>query len=227
MYSSHFVRSILYSYRMAYKAKLNARTAVLLIDVLNDLEFPGGEKVLPWAVRLAPPLRLFCTKARRAGFPVIYVNDMFGDWHADRTSILAHCTRRTARGRKTSHTLRPQKSDFFILKPQHSAFFCTPLLPLLQELSVRQLVLAGIATNLCVLITAHDAHMHHFPIVVLSDCCAAESDFDHNVVLTQLQTFFGAQICRSTEVHIPAPHRSNLAKQSRSGSSRKSPASRA
>ena len=93
--------------------------------------------------------------------------------------------------------LKPGHDDYFILKPRHSGFFATSLAPLLEHLQVKRLILSGIATNLCVLFTAHDAHMHRYPIVVLSDCCAAESDFDHNIALSQLERFCAAQICRS------------------------------
>ena len=66
----------------------------------------------------------------------------------------------------------------------------------------QRLILSGISTNLCVLFTAHDAHMHRYPMVVLSDCCAAESDFDHNVALAQLKRFCKAEVCRSPEFRV-------------------------
>lgn len=186
------------------KVRLNRSDAVLVIDVINDLEFSSGDKVLPWAERLVRPLLSFLSKARHRGVPVIYVNDNFGEWSGDKTQVIAHCTRKGARGREVSRQLAPRKSDYVILKPRHSAFFCTPLLPLLENLEVERLVLAGMATNLCVLLTAHDALMHGYPLVVLSDCCAAENDFDHNVVLRQLQSFFDANVCRSTEAVFAA-----------------------
>ena len=175
--------------------------ALLLIDVLNDLEFTGGERVLPWAERLVRPVRSVRAKAHRAGIPVIYVNDNFGLWRGNVRDVYAHCTRKDARGKDVTRALKPAAKDYVVLKPRHSAFFATPLLPLLESLKTRRLLLAGMATNLCVLATAHDASMHRFPIVVLSDCCAAESDFDHNVILAQL----GAIICRSTELASPEP----------------------
>ena len=95
--------------------------------------------------------------------------------------------------------LKPGRNDYFILKPRHSGFFATSLVPLLEDLHIERLILSGISTNLCVLFTAHDAYMHRFPIVVLSDCCAAESDFDHNVALSQLERFCKATICLSTD----------------------------
>ncbi len=176
--------------------------ALLIIDVINDLSFAGGEKVLPWAERLAPRLAAFKMKMARAAIPVIYVNDNFGNWRSNFREVYAHCTRSAARGRSVSRLLKPARSDYFVLKPRHSAFFATSLIPLLEDLEVKRLILAGMATNLCVLFTAHDAHMHRFPIVVLSDCCAAESDFDHNVALEQLKRFCNATICRSTETQF-------------------------
>ena len=185
------------------KAELDAaKDALLIIDVINDLEFPGGDKVLPWAKRLTKPLRALSSKARRLGLPVIYVNDNFGEWHADKEKVYARCTRRGVRGREVARLLKPKKDDYFILKPRHSAFFSTPLVPLLETLKIKRVILTGMATNLCVLITAHDAAMNGYRLVVLSDCCAAENDFDHNVVLGQLKRFFDATICRSDEITI-------------------------
>ena len=173
--------------------------ALLIIDCINDLEFPGGENVLPWAVKFAPRLSRFRGAARRAGVPVIYVNDNFSHWHSSFADVYRHCTRAGARGRELCRRIKPSKRDYFILKPRHSAFFATSLVPLLEDLHVRRVILSGIATNLCVLFSAHDAHMHGYEIVALSDCCAAESNFDHDVALTQLERFCGATICRSDE----------------------------
>ncbi|MBY0398486.1 MAG: cysteine hydrolase, partial [Thermoleophilia bacterium] len=174
--------------------------ALLVVDVLNDLSFAGGERVLPWAERLVRPLLALRARARRLGVPVIYVNDMRGLWRAGWREVLAHATRRGARGRAVAARLRPGRADYVLLKPRHSAFFETPLRSLLTELSVRRVVLTGMATNLCVLATAHDAWMHEYTVVVVSDCCAAETDFDHNVVLKQLECFFHATICRAEEL---------------------------
>lgn len=173
---------------------------MLVIDTINDLAFPGGEEVLPWALQLAKHLVPFRGRARRAGIPVIYVNDNFGHWRSSFAEVFAHCTRPAARGREVSLRLKPGPRDYFILKPRHSAFFATSLVPLLEDLGVKRLILAGIATNLCVLFTAHDAHMHGYALVVLSDCCAAESDSDHNLALDQLERFCGAAICQSAQV---------------------------
>jgi nicotinamidase-related amidase len=173
--------------------------ALLIVDVLNDLEFEGGEKVLPWGLRLTPRLVRFRGQARRAGMPVIYANDNFGNWRSDMHHVVKQASRRGARGRDMARRLAPGPRDYFVVKPKHSAFYATSLVPLLEHLGTKELVLAGIATNLCVLFTAHDAHMHGYKMTVLSDCCAAESDFDHDIALKQLKRFCGARVCLSSE----------------------------
>lgn len=177
-------------------------SALVIIDVINDLEFPGGEHVLPWAQAMAGPLLNVRNSARAAGIPVIYANDNYGHWRSDFNDIVKHCTRPAARGRQVSRKLKPGPDDYFILKPKHSAFFATSMVPLLESLNVRRLILTGIATNLCVLFSAHDAYMHEYEILALSDCCAAESDEDHNIALDQLKRFCGTKVCRSDELDL-------------------------
>lgn len=52
--------------------------ALLMIDVINDLEFEGGDKVLRQALPMAKRLAALAKRARAAGIPVIYANDNFG-----------------------------------------------------------------------------------------------------------------------------------------------------
>jgi nicotinamidase-related amidase len=175
-------------------------TALLIIDVINDLEFPGGEKVLPWALRMVERLGPLARRMRSAGVPVIYVNDNFNHWRSNFRDVYRHCTRKGIRGRPVARALKPEPRDYFVLKPKHSAFFATSLVPLLEHLGTKKLLMAGMATNLCVFFSAHDAHMHEYDITVLSDCCAAESDGDHDLALDQLQRFLGVRVCRADEV---------------------------
>ncbi|GHG96516.1 putative isochorismatase family protein YaaI [Comamonas sp. KCTC 72670] len=188
-------------------------TALLIIDVINDLEFPGGEAVLPWALRMVKRLGPFAASMRRAGVPVIYVNDNFGYWRSNFRDIYTHCTRPGIRGRDVARALKPQPDDYFILKPKHSAFFATSLVPLLDHLGTKKLILAGLATNLCIFFSAHDAHMHEYKLTVLSDCCAAESDEDHDLALSQLQRFLHVHVCRSDQVHPRAKRRRPTARR--------------
>src|SRR5947207_1474717 len=87
--------------------------------------------------------------------PVVYVNDNFGQWRSDAGKLLAHCLRTDCAGKPFVEAVQPDEQDYCVLKPMHSAFFQTPLDLLLQQLGASSIILAGIATNSCILCTAH------------------------------------------------------------------------
>jgi nicotinamidase-related amidase len=87
--------------------------------------------------------------------------------------------------------LRPKPDDYFVLKPQHSGFYGTPLELLLDHLSIHTLILTGFATDLCVLFTANDAHMRGFHLVVPKDCVAANSLKLTNATLNHVRVALG------------------------------------
>ena len=152
------------------------RTALLLIDWINDLEFPGGEKLLKKAKEAAEATARLKEQARAENIPVIYANDNFGRWQSDFRTQVDRCLTEPVRGRPLAELLKPDQEDYFILKPMHSAFFATPIDLLLDRLEVRHLILTGLATNICVLFTAHDAYMRGYTLAVPPDCVAAEDD---------------------------------------------------
>ena len=57
-----------------------AGSALLLIDVINDLDFPGSAPLVERAEAMAPRLAALKQRVAAAGVPVIYVNDNFGQW---------------------------------------------------------------------------------------------------------------------------------------------------
>src|SRR3954452_9112087 len=123
------------------------RLALILIDVINDLEFPGAEGLLEEAIPMAKRLARIKSCAREAGVPVIYANDNFGRWRSDFRAQVNHCLEDGVRGRAVVELLRPQEDDYFVLKPKHSAFFSTALDVLLEDLGSEILILTGIAAN--------------------------------------------------------------------------------
>ena len=149
--------------------------ALLLIDWINDLSFAAGARLLKRALPAANATAALRARARRAGVPVIYCNDNFGRWRSDFRGTLRHCLEDGVRGEPIARQLAPDEEDYFVLKPKHSGFHSTTLEVLLAHLGARTLVLTGIAGDICVLFTAHDAYMRDFRLVVPSDCIASES----------------------------------------------------
>ncbi len=110
-------------------------TALLLIDVINDLAFEGSQALVAQAEPMAARLATLKRRASAAGVPAIYINDNFGQWRSDFRRTVAHCTSRSSPGRRVSRRLRPSSRDYFVLKPKHSGFFDTTLDTLLDDAS--------------------------------------------------------------------------------------------
>src|SRR5690554_6710169 len=131
-------------------------TALIIIDMINDLEFPGGEDILEDALKAAERIAALKRRADAAAIPVIFANDNFGRWRSDFREVIRHCRHPTKRGHPIVDLLNPTPEDYFVLKPRHSAFFATPLELLLRHLGCERLVLCGLTGDMCVQFTACD-----------------------------------------------------------------------
>jgi nicotinamidase-related amidase len=182
----------------------NADVALLLIDVINDLEFDGGETLLTHALPMAAQLARLKRLARQAGIPAVYVNDNFGRWQSDFAKLLAHCMGEGVRGRPLAEQLRPEPDDYFVLKPKHSGFYSTTLDLLLRALKVTTLLLTGLTADVCVLFTANDAYMRDFHLVVPADCVASLQPEENRHALLHMQRVLKADIRPSTALDLQA-----------------------
>jgi nicotinamidase-related amidase len=183
-------------------ARHKSSVALLLVDVINHFEFPDGDRILKHALPIAPRLVRLKSRARRAGIPVIYVNDNFGQWRSDAARLIAYCLQPSAPGKAFVEKIRPDPEDYFVLKPMHSAFFQTPLEALLRYLGASTLILCGLATNSCVICTAHDANMREFQLYVPSDCCAARSVREHRRAIQHIAGIGRTKVIPSTSLRI-------------------------
>lgn len=163
-----------------------ASTALLIIDMINKLDFPEGKRLLRSALPIAKNILKIKKKFNQRRLPVIYVNDNFGNWKSDWKDVYHACTQKDSLGRELGLLLEPTENDYFILKPMHSAFYSTNLDILLRDLKVKKLVITGIAGNICVLFTANDAHMRGYKIHVPQNCIASNSKTDNRYVIRQL-----------------------------------------
>src|SRR4051812_43376983 len=165
--------------------------ALLLIDVMNDFDFPEADQLLKYARPMAQNLLRLKRRAQKAGVPVVYVNDNFGRWKSDFRRTVEHCARH-GRGREVVESLRPEENDYFVLKPKHSGFFSTTFETLLRYLETQILILTGIAGNFCVLFTANDAYMRDFDLFVPSDCTVSNTKKENGSALALMRKFLKA-----------------------------------
>lgn len=179
-----------------------AEAALLLIDVINDLEFEGAESLLESALPMAERIAELKKRARQSGIPIVYVNDNFGKWQSNFNKLLEHCLRDGVRGEPLAKLLKPDDDDYFVLKPKHSGFYSTTLDTLLDYLEVKTLILTGVAANICVLFTANDAYMRDFKLVIPADCVASNTVEENEHALELMEKILKADISPSTELDL-------------------------
>ena len=176
--------------------------ALILIDVINDLEFPEGEQIYEDALKMAERIAELKNRARSAGIPIVYVNDNFGRWQSDFRGVVKHCLHDGVRGEPLARLLAPEEEDYFVLKPKHSAFFSSTLDVLLEYLQAKTLILTGLAGNICVLFSANDAYMRDYNLVVPADCIASNTPEENAHALQQMQQVLKADVRVSDEIDL-------------------------
>ena len=177
-----------------------SETALLIIDAINDLDFPEARQLLRYAPSMARKILKLKQRAKRAGVPVVYVNDNFGRWRSDLRSLVDHC--RKGKAKQIVDLLRPEQDDYFVLKPKHSGFFSSTLETLLRYLGAERLIITGIAGNYCVLFTANDAYMRDYKLIVPSDCTVSNTGAENRQALNLMKNYLKADTRPSSKIRF-------------------------
>jgi nicotinamidase-related amidase len=172
--------------------------ALLLVDVLNDFRHDDGARLSDSFRDAHPQLRDLLSSSRDAGVPVIYANDHFGDWTADRDAIVDRA--RAGECGDLIPSIAPRRGDIFLVKPGYSAFDDTPLRLVLADLAIERLVLAGTALEMCVAQTAIAARERGLKVSIMVDACASVSSEDAEIALEYVSRVAGVRLYGASRV---------------------------
>lgn len=162
-------------------------TALLLVDFVSDFNFEDGNRIFRRSRKAVMNAACLKRRLKNIGVPVIYVNDELGKGRIKFRETLGELENRSAEAAEIMSVIRPEEDDHWVVKPQRSGFYGTPLGSLLLKLGVNSVIIAGVTTDMCVLFTAHDAYMRGYSVRVPSDCCAALEDSHHDEALRFLE----------------------------------------
>ncbi|MCV7092042.1 cysteine hydrolase family protein [Mycobacterium interjectum] len=146
-------------------------TAVVVVDMMNTYQHPDAEELIPNVEKIMDPIADLVRHARRAdGVDLVYVNDNYGDFTAQFSDIVGSALN----GARPDlvKPIVPSEECRVLTKVRHSAFYATALAYLLGRLETRRLILTGQVTEQCILYTALDAYVRHFPVVIPTDAVA-------------------------------------------------------
>ena len=180
------------------RALPQSRQVLVLVDFINPLDFPGAETIVAEALAAAKATARLKKRLAERGVPTIYANDNYGTWQSEFRDVLTHCLSLGGERGEMARLIMPSDGDLTILKPRHSAFFATPLDLLLREMKAEELILAGLATDMCIQFTTVDAYMHGYSVWVPADCTAAESQTAKDTALTHMANVMKCSTRRSS-----------------------------
>ena len=186
----------------AKQALPHSPTVLLLVDVMNPLDFPEARRLEPAARTAARAIARLKRRLARDAVATIYANDNYGQWRSDFRDVLRCCRERGGTAAEIADVLAPSDEDLFILKPRHSAFFATPLDLVLTQMHAKRLVITGFAADICVQLTAMDASLRGYELWVPSDCTAAESPGLKAEALAYMKRVLKAQTVASTRQRV-------------------------
>jgi ureidoacrylate peracid hydrolase len=184
------------------------RTALLVIDMQNGFCHPEGSfaglglDVSMCNGAIAPCARLV-EAAHAAGVPVIYTRYVYRADYKDGGVLVQEVLPALAEVKSLAagtwdaelvDDLVPTDDDFVLDKNRYSAFYGTGLEPILTSLGSRNLVVAGVTTNMCVETTARDASQRDYRVFVVSDACGELDAARHDMALATLGFGFGAVV---------------------------------
>lgn len=177
--------------RQHREIKLNpTKTAVLVVDMLNDFFEEGGVMVLSGGKVLYEPIRRLIEAARQAQVPVFWLNQTLYPGDKLFEKRIVHCIEGTW-GAQVVDALPVADSDTIIAKRRYSGFFQTDLDLHLRERKIDQVIVVGVVTNICVRSTVNDAYFLGYDVFVPEDGVAATSEQQQQAHLYDIDTHYG------------------------------------
>jgi len=165
--------------------------AVVVVDMIHDFVYGkfGSER----AQRTVPCIKKLLTEARKKGMPVIYLKDAHGKGDKELEVWGEHAMKGT-KGSEIIPEITPQKGDYVLEKTRYSSFHETGLDGLLNKLGVKEVILAGVTTDICVRHTAADAFFRGYSVTVPSECVETISDDAQCKALDEMKRLYNAKI---------------------------------
>lgn len=166
------------------------KTAVLVVDMLNDFFEDGGVMVLEGGNSLYKPINRLLEIARKANIPVFWLNQTLYPDDKLFEKRIVHCIEGTW-GAQVVESLPVMPEDTIIAKRRYSGFFQTDLDLHLRERKIDYVIVVGVVTNICVRSTVNDAFFLGYEVFVPEDCVAATSERQQEAHLYDIDTHYG------------------------------------
>ena len=179
--------------------RVAAETALVVEDIQNDFVDPKGALFIPSAVPTLPRIERFVERARAHGVHISYTQDTHIEGDLEWCTFPEHCAQGTW-GWQIIDALKPQPGDVVVQKIRYDGFYATVLDHFLSHVwRVKNVIIVGTVSNICVLHTAASAGQRWFRVILAADSISALTEFDQAMTLRQVSWLYPNDVVRSLE----------------------------
>lgn len=183
-----------------------SKTALLIVDMQNDLAHPDGNLFIPDAAHRTPAMGLVLDAFREARAPVIYIcrSHREDGWDVERPRLPSFEARRGfciegSWGRMVVDRLAPEPHEPVVVKRRFSGFMGTELDLLLRRAAVTKVAVVGVSLPNSPRATMFDAIALDYDVVAVEDGLATAIDETRIANLTDLQAI-GVRVATAMEL---------------------------
>jgi nicotinamidase-related amidase len=182
-------------------------TALIVVDmqnsyVMDDLPRPLGRNIDGFK-KAVPGCERLVDAARAAGHLIIFTRYMYMEDYLDTLPPEGRASSFSRREPDRAYDsfanqlmpqFEPREGEILLDKSRPSSFYGTRLEPLLTARGIRNVVIAGVTTNVCVETTARDAHQRGYNTFVVEDACGEIEESRHWHALYTIAWCFGTVV---------------------------------
>lgn len=181
------------------------RAALLVVDMQNHFVAEGFPAEIATAREIVPTINRLARAMRAAGGNVVWIQttangarEHWANYHQhmltpERARKRLASLDESAEGFRLHPALEPLACDLRVKKIKYSAFIAgsSDIDAQLKLCGIDTLLIAGTATNVCCELTARDAMLLDYRVIMLSDANATWTDEEHAATLDNFLLFFG------------------------------------
>ena len=165
--------------------------ALLVVDMVHAYLDPNGEMPVDHPEAVIAANQRLVEACRAAGGTVIWIRPGHTEAADGLFRIRIPHAIGESEGAQIHRDLDPQPDEKLIKKRRYSAFFGTDLDMYLREHRITSVLVSGVALNICVRSTVHDAFFNGYDVFVVEDACQATGQREHDSTLFDIETHFG------------------------------------
>ncbi len=185
-----------------YKSKIELepnRSALIIVDMQNDFVKEGGNLLVEAAIDTVDNIKSLIDKARQKNVKVVYTQDTHYKDDKEWEIWPKHCEKNSW-GWHIIDEIKPGKDDMVFEKNRYDGFYGTTLDHYLNHVwNIKDLVIMGTVSNICVAQTAASAGLRWYNIITPADCISANTEFDQAMTLRQISTLYAGSVVKSVD----------------------------